>query len=136
MGRWGGHVTGEKGEGKESMWEEGGLPNGCLSREKIKILDRIKHGEPRQRIVKETGVGVRPIERWLSNEEQMRKEADSGPPSRKRKRTGKHEDVEEALGKCFESVRNQKQIVHGQMLLKKSAQFAEKLGSNFKPNTG
>ena len=71
-----------------------------------------------------------------NNETQMRKEAESSPASRKRKRTGKHGDADEAALEWFVAVRNQKQIVTGPMLMKKSAEFAKQLGSDFKPNIG
>ena len=66
----------------------------------------------------------------------MRKKAESSPASRKRKRTGKHGDVDKAAMEWFVAVRNQKQNVTGPMWMKKSAEFAKQLGSDFKPNTG
>ena len=99
-------------------------------------ITRIKNGESRQNIVDEKGIGMRTIERWITNESQMRKEAESSPASRKRKRTGKHGDVDEAAMEWFEACRNQKQIITGPMLMKKSLKFAEQLGSDFRPNTG
>ena len=79
-----------------------------LISEKLALLDRIKNGETRQRIVDEKGIGMRTLERWINNETQMRKEAESSPASRKRKRTGKHGDVDEAALEWFVAVRNQK----------------------------
>ena len=53
--------------------------------EKLALLDRIKNGEPRQRIVDEKGIGMKTLERWISNENEIRKEAVASPSSRKRK---------------------------------------------------
>ena len=79
--------------------------------EKIAILDRLKAGETRQSLVNETGLSMRSIERFVSSEKKLRLEAESGAtPTRKRKRTGKNGEIEEALGAWFTSVRNQKQV--------------------------
>ena len=61
----------------------------AIKRDKVEgdtqgLLDRIKNGETRQRIVDEKGIGMRTLERWINNETQMRKEAESSPASRKR----------------------------------------------------
>ena len=51
---------------------------------------------------------MRTLERWINNENQMRKEAESAPPSKTRKRTGKYGDVDEAVVEQFVAVQNQK----------------------------
>ena len=63
-------------------------------------------------------VGMKTLERWINNENAIRKEAVASPSSRKRKRTGKHGDVDEAALEWFNAVRNQKQTVTGPMLIK------------------
>ena len=68
--------------------------------EKIDILDQIKTGETRQALCNETGVGLRTIERWIHNEKGLREEAlTATDPSQKRKREGKFNEVNQALGK-------------------------------------
>ena len=43
--------------------------------EKVNILNRIKAGETRETLCKETGVGLITIERWIKNEKALRDEA-------------------------------------------------------------
>ena len=92
-----------------------------LTANKLKILDRLKNGETRQSIIKELGIGMRTIERLISNEKAIRHEAETSTDLfRKRKRQSKNDTVDDALGKWFTAVRNQKQIVTGPMLKQKS----------------
>ena len=52
---------------------------------------------------------MRTLERIVANEAEIRDTATTIPDkSRKRKRTGKNEDVESALGSWFSAVRNKK----------------------------
>ena len=104
--------------------------------DKLKMLDRIKAEEPRQKLVAEMGISIT-LERIVANEAEIRDTAATIPDkSRKRKRTGKNEDVESALGSWFSAVRNKKQTVTGPMLMEKSKDFAECLGSDFTLSTG
>ena len=104
--------------------------------DKLKMLDRIKAGEPRQKLVAEMGISMRTLEKIVANEAEIRDTAATIPDkSRKRKRTGKNEDVESALG-SFSAVRNKKQTVTDPMLMEKSKDFAERLGSDLTPSTG
>ena len=97
--------------------------------DKLKILDRLKNGETRHSIIKELGIGMRTIERLISNEKAIRHEAETSTDLlRKRKRQSKNDTVDDALGKWFTAVRNQKQIVTGPMLKQKSEDFAKELG--------
>ena len=105
--------------------------------DKLKMLDRIKSGEPRQKLVGELGISMRTLERVVANEAEIRETAATIPDrSRKRKRTGKNEYVESALGSWFSAIRNKKQTVTGPMLMEKSRDFAKRLGSDFTPSTG
>ena len=75
--------------------------------DKLKMLDKIKAGEPRQKLVAEMGISMRTLDRIVANEAEIRDTAATIPDkSRKRKRTGKNEDVESALGSWFSAVRN------------------------------
>ena len=81
---------------------------------KTKLLDRVKAGEPRQRLIGEAGISLRTLERIVSKESEIREAAATAPhPSRKRKRTGKNDDVDSAWGT------SQKQTVTGPMLMAK-----------------
>ena len=105
--------------------------------DKVKMLDRIKSGEPRQKLVGEFGIAKRTLERIVTNEAEIRQTAATVPDtSRKRKRTGKDEDVESALGSWFSAIRNKKQTVTSPTLMEKSKDFAKRLGSDFTPSTG
>lgn len=58
-----------------------------LTANKLKIRDRLKNGETRYSIIKEIGIGMRTIERLISNEKTMRNEAETSTDLlRKRKR--------------------------------------------------
>ena len=104
--------------------------------DKLKMLDRVKSGEPRQKLVGEYEISMRTLERIVANEAEIRETAATIPDmSRKRKRTGKNEDVELALGSWFSAVRNKKQTVTGPMIMEKSKEFAQRLGSDFTPST-
>ena len=60
--------------------------------DKLKILDRLKNGETRQSIIKELGIGMRTIERLISNEKAIRHEAETLKDLfRKRKRQSKRQ---------------------------------------------
>ena len=62
--------------------------------DKLKMLDRIKAGEPRQKLVAEMGISMRTLERIVANEAEIRDTAATIPDkSRKRKRTGKNEEL-------------------------------------------
>ena len=70
--------------------------------EKLKLLDRIKSGEQRQKIVAETGISKRTLERIVANEAKIRESATDIHTSRKRLNSqGKNDEVEDALGKWF-----------------------------------
>ena len=78
--------------------------------EKIKILDRMKSGEQRQKILAETGMSRKTLERMVTNEEKIRESATEIDTSRKRpNRQGKNDEVEDALGKWFTAVGGKKQ---------------------------
>ena len=105
--------------------------------DKLKMLDRIKAGESRQKLVAEMGIAMRTLERIVANEKEIRQTAASiSDTSRKRKRTGKDKDIDSALGSWFSAVRGKKQTVTGPMLMEKSKDFAERLGSDFNPSVG
>ena len=103
--------------------------------DKLKMLDRIKAREPRQKLVAEMGISMRTLKRIVANEAEIRDTAATIPDkSRKWKRTGKNEDVESALGLWFSAVRNKKQTVTGPMLMEKSLErFCRALGLRLYP---
>ena len=79
--------------------------------DKLKMLDRIKAGEPRQKPVAEMGISMRTLERIVANEVEIRDTAATIPDkSRKRKRTGKNEDVESALGSWFRQLETKNRL--------------------------
>ena len=101
------------------------------------MLDRIKAGEARQKLIGKLGIGMKTLERIVAKEEKIRElAATTTDTSRKRKRTGKHEHIDSALESWFESVRKQKQTVTGQLLMEKSKDFAKHLDSEFSPSIG
>ena len=70
--------------------------------ERLKILDRLHAGESRLTIVNETGIGMRTIERLVASEKTIRHEAESTENlSRKRKRIGRNESLDDVLGQWF-----------------------------------
>ena len=101
------------------------------------MLDRIKAGEARQKLIGKLGIGMKTLERIVAKEEKIRElAATTTDTSRKRKKTGKHEHIDSALESWFESVRKQKQTVTGQLLMEKSKDFAKHLDSEFSPSIG
>ena len=80
--------------------------------DKIRILDRLKNGEKKETIMKETKIALRTLQRIVKSEDEIRKNSTAMTSARKRNRTGRHENVDEALEKWFSSARNQKVIVH------------------------
>ena len=96
--------------------------------DKIRILDRLKNGEKKETIMKETKIALRTLQRIVKSEDEIRKNSTAMPSARKRNRTGQHENVDEALEKWFSSARNQKVIVMGSQLIKKAKEFANEFG--------
>ena len=99
---------------------------------RTKLLDRVKAGKPRQRLIREAGISLRTLERIVSKESKIR-EAAMLPicPENDKNETEKNDDVDSALGTWFTTVRSQKQTVTGPMLLVKSKQFAKQNGYRF-----
>ena len=54
--------------------------------DKIKIIDRVKEGEKKETIMKETGIALRTLQRILKSEDEIRKDSIALPLTRKRKR--------------------------------------------------
>ena len=92
--------------------------------DKLKLIERVRKGESREAILKETGIGARTLQRFLTTEEDLKKKANTSSPTTKRKRTGKHEDVDEAMEAWFTKIRNSKQVVTGPMLLEQAKKIA------------
>ena len=95
--------------------------------DKLKLIDRVKAGESREAILKETGLGARTLQRFMSTEDDIRKKASSCSPCLKRKRSGKHEDVDEAMKAWFTAMRNKKQIVTGPMIMEQAKKLSGKI---------
>ena len=96
--------------------------------EKVEILDRLQNGEKKENITKEKKIGLRTLQRIKKAEEDIRRDAANILPSRKRKRTGRFEEIDIAMEKWFSAVRARKQIVSGSMILQKAKDFAIELG--------
>ena len=45
--------------------------------EKLALLERVKNGERRLKIIDEKGIGMRTIEQWIEKENQVQKKAES-----------------------------------------------------------
>ena len=105
--------------------------------DKLKLIERVRKGESREAILKETGIGARTLQRFLTTEEDLKKKANTSSPTTKRKRTGKHEDVDEAMEAWFTKIRNSKQVVTGPMLLEQAKKIAEALDiADYNPSNG
>ena len=72
--------------------------------EKVKVLDRLKDGDARETIMRDTGIAQRTLQRIIANEDEIRKSAATFSPSTKRKRTGKYDEIDDAIGAWFESM--------------------------------
>ena len=72
--------------------------------EKVKVLDRLKDGDARETIMRDTGIEQRTLQRIIANEDEIRKSAATFSPSTKRKRTGKYDEIDDAIGAWFESM--------------------------------
>ena len=103
---------------------------------KIVILDKIKDGSTYASIQSEYGVCRRTIEKWVKNETDLRSSNIQTDPSRKRRRDGKHVEIDKCVKEWFSAVRNQKQTVNGPELKAKAKEFAEKLNQTFSPSEG
>ena len=88
--------------------------------EKVAILDRLQNGEKKEKILTEKGIVRRTLQRIIKAEAEIRKDAATMSPSRKRKRTGRYEEIDE----WFAAVWAHKQILTGSMLPKKAKEFA------------
>ena len=60
--------------------------------EKVAILDRLQNGEKKETILTEKGIVRRTLQRIIKAEAEIRKDAATMSPSRKRKRTGRYEE--------------------------------------------
>lgn len=94
--------------------------------QKLQILDQLKEGKARQKILNDTGIGMRSLERIIKQENELRKAGEGAASlTRKRKRGGKNEEIDEAVGTWFAAVRSQKQVVTGPLLLEKTEKLAK-----------
>ena len=96
--------------------------------DKVTILDRLKKGEKRDKILSEKKLSLRTLQRIVKDETQIRRDAASMSPSRKRKRTGRYQDIDDAMEKWFASKRAQKKNVTGSEILKTAQSFAKEFG--------
>ena len=96
--------------------------------DKVTILDRLKNGEKKDKILIEKKIVLRTLQRIIKDETQIRQDAASMSPSRKRKRTDRYQDIDAAMEKWFASMRAQKKNVIGTEILKRARSFAKELG--------
>ncbi len=72
----------------------------------------------------------------MTQEKEIQVAAEEGTKSRRRRRSGKDEDVEEALFKWFQYARGKHAPVDGPILCQKAEEIAEEIGKEFKATAG
>ena len=106
--------------------------------ERVDVLNRLENKESQASVAKHFGVHPSQISRiQKQRSELLQSWQNNSNPDRKRKRTGKAEDVEEALLRWFSHARTRQLPVSGPLLMEKAAQLAEGLGiTDFKASVG
>ena len=84
----------------------------------------------KKQIAEKFGISSSTLSTWLKNAESIRQKVTSGEvgPQRKRDRTAKFPEVEDALLKWFTNARTQSVAISGEMMREKARYFADKLG--------
>ncbi|XP_054284043.1 jerky protein homolog-like [Macrosteles quadrilineatus] len=100
--------------------------------EKLRAIKRIDAGETAKKVAFELGVGTSTVSDWRKNREQIEKWCTSQPSVsaskvRKTMRTGKHNEVEEALFLWHEHLRGKGVPVNGPMLQEKAKFFKREI---------
>ena len=81
--------------------------------DKLKILDRLKNGEKKEKIMSDFDIVLQTLQRIAKNESQGRQDSLSMQSTQKHKQTGRFKDADAALEKWFLSVREQNIIITG-----------------------
>ena len=107
--------------------------------ERIDVIKRMEDKkESQESVAKHYGVHRSQISRILKQKDQLLHDWQNNTNlDRKRKRTGKAEDVEQALLRWFAQARSRQLPISGPLLMEKAAQLAEGLGiQDFKATVG
>lgn len=106
--------------------------------DRVEVLKRIDCKESQVSVAKHFGINPSQICRIVKLRQQIMDDwQNNANPDRKRKRTGKAEDVEEALLRWFSQARSRQLPVSGPMLIEKANQFAAGFGiENFSATNG
>ncbi|XP_060576348.1 tigger transposable element-derived protein 4-like [Ruditapes philippinarum] len=110
--------------------------------EKYKAIIEVEEGKKsRKQIAAEYGVPQNTLLTWLKNKDSIKSKYVSVDiePDRKKSRTAKFPEVDEAMLKWFENARSQNISVEGPVLQMKGREFAEQLGipsSDFECSSG
>jgi len=106
--------------------------------ERMDVVKRLDSNEIQASIAKSYGVHHSSISRIMKQKEQIFEDWQNNTNlDRKRKRTGKAEDVEEALLRWFSQARSRQLPVSGPLLMEKANSLAEGLGlTDFKTTVG
>ena len=107
--------------------------------DKVKMLDRF-HAMPSTSLREASvslGISRTMLSNMLKGEEVLRKEFDNDTPSKKRNRSGKDKDVEDALLKWFQQMRTKNAPLNGPILCQKAEEIAKRMDHNdFKATDG
>ena len=94
--------------------------------ERIEVLQRLDNNESQASLAKHFSVHPSAISRILKQKHQLLDDwQNNSNPDRKRKRTGKADDVEEALLRWFSHARSRQLPVSGPLLMEKANSLAE-----------
>jgi hypothetical protein len=106
--------------------------------ERVDVIKRLESNESQASVAKGFVVHPSAISRIMKQKDLILNDWQNNTnPDRKRKRTGKAEDVEEALLRWFSQARSRQVPVSGPMLMEKANCLAEGLGlSDFKATVG
>jgi hypothetical protein len=106
--------------------------------ERVDVIKRLESNESQASVAKGFGVHPSAISRIMKQKDLILNDWQNNTnPDRKRKRTGKAEDVEEALLRWFSQARSRQVPVSGPMLMEKANCLAEGLGlSDLKATVG
>ena len=91
--------------------------------DKLRILDRLKNGDKKDKIMSDYKIVARTLQRIAKSENQIRNDLLSMQPTQKRKRTGRFKEVDAAMEKWFSSAQELKLIITGSQLIKKAKEF-------------
>jgi len=105
--------------------------------ERMDVIKRLEEDESQASVAKNYGVHPSAISRILKQKDQIIDAWQNDNLERKRNRTGKVEDVEEALLRWFSQARSRQLPVSGPLLMEKVNMLAEGLGlTEFRATVG